>query len=89
MEKICGNLLNIGHSADRWQGALEEQTDKSFYNSPPWPTATGQHGKCSNPTGTTPPFASAVHTRTHPAKECTVSHDLLAWDEYRDWAPGA
>ena len=30
MEKICGNLLNIGHSADRWQGALEEQTDKSF-----------------------------------------------------------
>ena len=30
MEKICGNLLNIGHSADRWQGAREEQTDKSF-----------------------------------------------------------
>ena len=24
------NPLNIRHSADRWQGAREEQTDKSF-----------------------------------------------------------
>ena len=43
------NPLNIRHSTDRWQGASEEQTDKSLYNSRVWPTAIGQHGASCKP----------------------------------------
>ena len=169
------NPLNIRHSADRWQGALPEQTDKSFVQfitmaygyraawkvlesywhhfhlsrqpytpstiisrwAPPTENDTRSYirtvlsltslgGKENLPQPSRGvdterlvrliramttvecgiPYAEVdtaairegyrlafpgrrSYARTRPAEECTVPDELLAWDEYRDWAPSA